>query len=596
MASSPDAPPPKRPGGLRRHHSSTSSQASQAAPDEYAHHRAQPHKHQRHVVGHGRMGPRNPSFGKNLNKLGAKAPPPQANDGNVTAKHHRRSMSGNSTPVVPSSPRPALKRNQSTVVQRTTSHVALRKNRSSGHLPRQVSSKNIMKALENEAEASKKGKMRRRSSPEAEHPTVRFDIGDEDEEGDEDNAWTEESASQSPATTRSNTRQNSVILDTPKASTKASDTDASSSTEVDEVKPKVKAPAVTHNGKQQERMTYSSNQINGASSYHHQAQPNVPDADMITSRILQRSASNRVPPQVSDISATIRSDSNDARSLSHSASTMIDTPGNKEVVSRFIDGNGSSGTPRDSSFLPHHPTGAKKAQPPTNNMDASKRNKSAPNIQERDVNAPATAPAQTRAHTRSSSGTNIPADLHPSRTQQKLWLQRASSNIEPQKPDPYQGPVPIFGFTPTGDVMNEKELQRRFDEVVSDYKVVRRFRNPVADAVVRLARIPNNPRKKYIQEAGGQSHQGEGPGQRSALRNGVGNGTQSMREPSNRALLATADGDRKGRGVSFDLPMRARDDVEVADGRARRRESEERDEAMEICRRIWERSEMVEGD
>ncbi|KAK7534729.1 uncharacterized protein J3D65DRAFT_529427, partial [Phyllosticta citribraziliensis] len=528
---SPDAQsqPPKRPAAPRRSHSSQSSQTQSHSPNDAPHHRSA-HKAGRHVVGHSRLGPRNPSYGKNLNK--------QATQQN---HHHQRTLSTGSTSTstttttTDAQARPALKRNASAaVVSRNTSHAQLRKNHSSGHLPRQANKamhrhhrSSDLEPLAKRASASAAtagaaaaAKPRRKSSPEMDHAGVRFDLG-VDDDGDDDNAWTEESASQSPATTRCTTRQNSVILDPPKPQHQQqlqqqqetrsdSSDDTSDSTETDAKRP-------------EQRVTYSSNQINGVNSYH---QPNLPDADMITSRILQRSASNRLQPQVSDVSATVVSHSHDARSLSHSTgSTMIDTPGNKEAVSRFIDGDGSSGTPRDSSFLPHH-----QPRPTANNANSNtntggdlsaRRNKSTANIPETTTATPSSS-SHHRRHV--SSGTTTPSDLAPSRTQQKLWLQRASSNIEPQQkaellahhhrgsssaalaaPNGHAHPHPhhrhsssqlvvVGGVTPSGDVVVDRELARRFDEAAAEYRVVRRFRNPVADAIARLADSPDSPR------------------------------------------------------------------------------------------------------
>lgn len=615
---SPDQPP-RRPAGLRRNQSSQ-SQVSQSPSDGQHHvqqHPKQQHKAQRHVVGHGRMGPRNPSYGKNLNKAGAQRP----TTGDGSTRHHQRTLSGSSTPAPAEAQavRPGLKRNASAaVVPRNTSHAVLKKNHSSGHLPRAMSTKSMQKHRNStDLETLKRAQKQQRSrqvSPEPDHPAVRFDLGDDD--GDEDNEWTEESASQSPATTRSNTRQNSVILEPHKhVFTKKqhdqhqsqSDNETSESTETDAPKRRVQSqpqsrstsqPASPSSRRDAERVTYSSNQINGASSYH---QPNLPDADMITSRILQRSATHSLRPQVSDVSATVVSDSHDARSLSHSTgSTMIDTPGgNKEAVSRFIDGDGSSGTPRDSSILPHHPKGS------GGELTPGKRNKSAPNMTDRETSS------THRRHV-SSSGTATPTDLHPSRTQQKLWLQRASSNIEPQQKEylPRNGhsasqlyPAGVT-YTPSGEVVVDRELLRRFDEAASEYKVVRRFRNPVADAIARLADTPTSLRKNrnaVSVKSGNAAQQrpstNAGPGpdsgvgglvrQHSLRASSAGEGMDRERGTPTSVTEAVAAA-RRAR-VSFDLPGRGDDSPQD-------RAAAEKDEIEEICRRIWERNELPEGE
>ncbi|KAL1644972.1 hypothetical protein SLS58_004043 [Diplodia intermedia] len=633
--------PPRRPAGPKRNQSSQShvSQSPSDGQPQGQQHPKQQHKAQRHVVGHGRMGPRNPSY-KNLSKAGAQRPP----TGDGSTRNHQRTLSGSSTPVPAEvqAVRPGLKRNATaSAVPRSTSHVVLKKNHSSTHLPRQMSTKSMHKHrtssdLETLKRAHKQRSRQVSPDPEPDHPAVRFDLGDDDG-AEDDNDWTEESASQSPATTRSNTRQNSVVLEPHKqafsaqqqqkqqqqqkkqqqqqqqqqqlqqqqdASDDDTDTDTDESTETDAPKRRARTQphsrSTSHPGspssrRDADRVTYSSNQINGASSYH---QPNLPDADMITSRILQRSASHSLRPQVSDVSATVVSDSHDARSLSHSTgSTMIDTPsGNKEAVSRFIDGDGSSGTPRDSSILPHHPKGS------GGEITPGKRNKSVPNMTDRE---PST---KHRRHV--SSGTATPTDLHPSRTQQKLWLQRASSNIEPQQKEylPRNGhstsqlyPAGVT-YTPSGEVVIDRELLRRFDEAASEYKVVRRFRNPVADAIARLPEIPSSSRKNRnslsVKSGGAQqrpsTNAGPGPDsgvsglvrQHSLRASSAGEGMDRERGTPTSVTEAVAAA-RRAR-VSFDLPGRGdspQDRVAV-----------EKDEIEEICRRIWERNELPEGE
>lgn len=214
---------PRRPSVPRRHSSKT-SEVSQSLSEGSASHRTGAHKPQRHVVGttHGRLGARNTSFGKNLNKLTKAAA--AAHDAAQTSKPQNRSKSGDAS--LPSSPH-AVKRNASTfVIPGNTSHSALKKNNSSGHLPRQGSSKNIMKSTRvqtkrTRSDQSDQSQQSQPTSPDEpempQHPMVRFDLGDDGPQAPGDDEWTEDSASQSPHTSRSqsalHTRSNSVQVD-----------------------------------------------------------------------------------------------------------------------------------------------------------------------------------------------------------------------------------------------------------------------------------------------------------------------------------------------------------------------------------------------
>lgn len=569
---------------------SSSSHVSRSPSDTSQ--KAGPQKRQ-HVVGHGRMPTRNHSFGKNLNKLNKQltAAHTQANAGDGTAaKHHRRTQSGNSNSA-PSSPRPGFKRNASSggIVRATHqahAHPAIRKNHSSGHLARQGSSKNVLKSSKNDVAPPKRslaqpGKARHQS-PDT-HPTVHFDMGDDGEEGPDD-GWTEESASQSPTTTRSNTRSNSVILDPQKAA----------GTAREQVRTGAEGSQTQPNSYQQlhpppNAMAYAlpdrshnPRPTNGGNSNHHSRPP---DADIITSRLLQRSASHNAPPQMSSIEATVVSGSHDARILSQSAgSTLFDTPG-RDVVSRFMDGDGSAGTPKDSSsFLPsrNSPAGG-------SDFDQAKRNQSMPDV------AGTTTPS--REHARRSGTTTPTTNLPPSRTQQKLMLQRASSNIEPQKLIPVILPRtggPTFlqtgmTYAASAEGRLDPRLQQQFNHVAVEYKVVRRYRNPLVDAVVRIQQIPGVSQKTRAAT-------------KSAGANGYVNvhGSSSLSTSFNETGVETdGTGSRRSR-VSFENGRAggSRDEGDM-EGRQSFESEHERtrtSEAEEICRRLWESTEVVEGD
>ncbi|KAF2847469.1 hypothetical protein T440DRAFT_191933 [Plenodomus tracheiphilus IPT5] len=571
---------PKRPAAMTRQSSSQShlSQSPSEGHTRPAHHKARGH----HVVG--QRVQRNASFGKNLNKLNKAAQAAQqaqqAQAADSTARHHRRSQSGASIST-PSSPRPSFKRNASSgaIVRAThTAHtqVNLRKNHSSGHLTHKGPAKHAVKSSKSDVATPKRANRSRPSSPET-HPTVHFDVAgeEEEEEGGED-GWTEESASQSPTTTRSNTRSNSVVLEAQhKLAEKNMENNRGGASQAgSDQEHTTQAPQTLTD------RTRDNTRTNGGSSSQHHSRP--ADADMITSRLLQRSASHHNPAQTSTATATVLPSANRQHLLSGSAgSTLVDTPG-RDLVSRFMDGDGSAGTPHDGAYMASHNTGTGQE----GNLDNSKRNKSMPNV----------SGADTPSKTASRSGATTPTNLPPSRTQQKLMLQRASSAIEPQKLVPVTLPRtggPTFlqsgiHYNANGEGRLDPRLQQQFNHVTVEYNVVRRYRNPLADSVARIQHTPGMSRKTRI------------PGSGFASTNGSANarGSNSLSTSfSNDAGVETdgASSSRRSR-VSFDSNEQGRDRGSRDEGDGEGRQSFESDEAEEICRRLWESAEVVEAD
>ncbi|KAH7381493.1 hypothetical protein DE146DRAFT_760923 [Phaeosphaeria sp. MPI-PUGE-AT-0046c] len=606
MASADDAHSrPKRPAPMTRQ-SSSQSHVSESEHPRPAQHKAQRH----HVVGH-RM-QRNLSTGKNLNKLNKAAQHAQLSQHTAEkeTRHHRRSQSGNSISA-PSSPRPGFKRNASSGAVMRVNHQAhtqanLRRNHSSGHLPRPAQTKQTPKSSKSEVAPQKKAQPNSRSrqaSPDP-HPAVHFDVAsegdddddddeeedeegeeEEDEDGDEDeggeDGWTEESTSQSPTTTRSNTRSNSVVLD---AQHKLAERNMENNRgDPSQVGASRQPPAESAQTAQilPDRTRKTAAASNGSS---HHSRP--PDADMITSRLLQRSASHTVPPQTTSVAATVGSTTDRHTLLSHSAgSTLVDTPG-KDLVSRFMDGDGSAGTPHDGGYMPK----SKASKAEGGDLDQSKRNKSMPNV---------SGSNETPDRTPSRSGATTPTtNLPPSRTQQKLMLQRASSNIEPQKLVPVTLPRtggPTFlqsgiHYNANGEGRLDPRLQQQFNHVAVEYNVVRRYRNPIADSIVRIQQMPGVSRKTRIPRTGGANG--------SASTHGTGSMSTSFSEAE---IETDGASSRRSARVSFDnehgRPRSRRDDGDV-EGHQSFESDQARgaNEAEEICRRLWESAEIMEAD
>jgi hypothetical protein len=559
---------PKRPAPMTRQ-SSSQSHISQS-PSEKGHHRPQQHKvTHRHVAG-GRM-QRTLSTGKNLAKFPKATQHTQAQATEEGGRHHRRSQSGTSISA-PSSPRPGFKRNASSgaiMRHNPNAHVGLRKNHSSGHLVGKAKGGKSSKDL-----AQAKGKLgnpsrSRQASPE-ERPIVHFDVGNNDnDEDEEEGGWTEESASQSPNTTRSNTRSNSVAAEAQRVVDDA--TESNTRANAGDVSP---GPAVeqananpTYTLPERSRPTQQTTRA--ASSNH--SRP--PDADLITSRLLQRSASHTVvAPQPSSVSATVQSNERSGHQLSTSVSTLVDTPG-RDLVSRFMDGDGSAGTPHDGNYMPGRRASQARQE---GELDKSKRNQSMPNF---NAAGSSEAEAETEADTptrpqsvRSGATTPNAFPSHSNRTQQKLMLQRAASAIEPHAPVPaiLRTGGPSFhniGLSYPGEGRIDPRLQQQFNHVSIEYKVVQRYRNPLAGSIVRIQQMPGMLRKLRASKPGSAGANGGSSLGISALSSSLGE-----------------NGEMDGAGG------RSRASSEVD------REDAPRNEAEELCRRMWDSAEIVGGD
>jgi hypothetical protein len=230
----------------------------------------------------------------------------------------------------------------------------------------------------------------------------------------------------------------------------------------------------------------------------------------------------------------------------------------------------------------------KSSKPEAGGLDQSKRNKSMPNV----------SGEETPLRTPSRSGTTTPTNLPPSRTQQKLMLQRASSNIEPQKLVPVTLPRtggPTFlqsgiHYNANGEGRLDPRLQQQFNHVAVEYSVVRRYRNPLADSILRIQQIPGMSRKTRIPRTGSAN------GSVSAL------STASLSTSFNEPEIET-DGasSRKSGRVSFEHEHgRPRSRRDNGDGEGHESfdsgHARSGNDAEEICRRLWESAEIMEAD
>ena len=504
--------PVKRPG-LGRRAVSSHAVVTRANPNDLSeshtqkapvHHKA----HRAHVVGGHRNHHRNPSIGKNLSKLQrfqlAQVGP------ETTGRHHQRKKSAPATPIA--SPKegghvrwdnavdnhptaPPMKRNYSTP--------ALRRNNSA------VGKKALVTERPHSSAAKKK--------------TVGFELGDDDVEVD-DADW--EDTTQSPESTRRNSvvpsnhsADNTTILVDPLTFVKRPYPQIARATSLPEsiTSKFARERAELEEGQDQEEDEdhhHSDNDSENSSQHTEQGD--------IATRLLSPSHSAKAPPAMSSISAMVKPAAKDPASRSsaslnlaagqesarrtYSTASMASMPGShphatsssmEGGVSRFIMNNknsiqASSRTDSDpntpSSFLPHY--------------------------------HPQTPPSPGRATGKSTASPARPrgADL-PSRTQQKLWLQRTAT-LNNSPPDSHGVPPSAAPSTvdPTFNTVNHtrpgtvtfdasrgltsggraggaghdgetRHIRKAYEKTSLELTVVRRFQSPTGESFARLRHV-----------------------------------------------------------------------------------------------------------
>jgi hypothetical protein len=352
-----------------------------------------------------------------------------------------------------------------TNLKKNISHSNLRRNRSS-------------------ADVTKRAKDEQQKRP----VSVHFEIGDQDKE----DGWEEASSTASPTLSRSVSRS-AASSNPPSAKPSAANSQAQSP-----VQSHAPPAATTVDGSGQ-----------GPSSARTSTEGRI-----ITERLLQRTPSyNTTKMSLATATPTSAGYLPDDMSKSQdSISASTARVGSKEeIVSRFV---GGSGTPSDGSpFLRTRRTMAQESS------DDVKRVQSLGNIN----HVPATTTTTTtrddddgdesallRRSRHSQSRAYIPPQQ--SRTQQKLWLQRASSNIEPQQmgPGAMNGLAGLHGHGTLGGVPSLPSLvdadddgrdprtRIQLERTGLEYLVVRRHQDPVGAALKRLEKAPGMDRFRNI--------------------------------------------------------------------------------------------------
>ncbi|KAE8453397.1 hypothetical protein EG329_010258 [Mollisiaceae sp. DMI_Dod_QoI] len=387
----------------------------------------------KHVVGAGRTHARVPST-KGLHKL---------TKGHAEGSHTDLKKLGKQA-------------SSSTNLKKNSSHVSLKRNRSSPDVQKRP--------------RSAQGHEKRPAS-------VHFEIGDQDD------AWEEASnpSTASPAFSRSASRS--------AVSSGQSSAKPSANNSRPQSPPQSPAPSKTS------AAAANANGANERQNSRHSA-----DAKVITERLLQRASSHHNSTKMSLATATPSGHSPESLGKSQS-STLNGTPqtgSNNEVVSRFV---GGSGTPSENSPFLHN---RHKSDPPKAAVDEVKRAQSMGNLTRRDSDEESALAPRSRKSSQSSN-------YYPpqqSRTQQKLWLQRASSNIEPAQMVPgaalngLTGLHGGFGGTSlvggAGYDGRDPRIKLQLEKTGLEYLVVRRYQDPVGKALKRLQQLPGAEKNRRI--------------------------------------------------------------------------------------------------
>lgn len=442
-----------------------------------------------------------------------------------------------------------LGRNSSaTSLKKNNSHTNLKRNRSSADVPKRPKSSH---------------------GPDKKAASVHFEIGDQDQ--DEEEEW-EEASSASPALSRSATRS--------AASSNHSSAKPSANNSQPQSPPQSPKAEEKHaNGESKKQ------------SARHSA-----DAKVITERLLQRSHSqNGTTTKMSLATATPSGHSPDSLEKSHTSTlngtTFTGTPktgsSNNEVVSRFV---GGSGTPSESSpFLqtrkPSLSSENANTTAPKKNEEV-KRAQSMGNLARQNSSADDDSESALLPRSRKSSQSHAYVPPQQSRTQQKLWLQRASSNIEPQQMAPgvaingvHAGLGAGVGTSLVGAGYDGRDprIKLQLERTGLEYLVVRRHQDPVGQALKRLSVLPGVERNRRIPPSSQASKKSSVDGG-SAGRYGL---SQSLKEGKSRT---GKDKVMAGTRSSFEGHVGSQDEAGMS-GRASDEEG-----VGAILRSLWEKN------
>lgn len=345
---------------------------------------------------------------------------------------------------------------------------------------------------------------------------VHFNLGDDEDDDDGDNQedeWVDASTSASPLLSR---RTSVVSGGQQSAASSAANSRPPTASE----QPQQQAPSSPR--PQSTRSTSGNDSPRGAhaTSQHNQ---------YLTSRILERTPAQGAPPMMSTETASVRPSASRAHSPdSESAPSPRMRPGSSgnkaELTSRFITNDSA-----DSGTGPDSFTGAL-ARAANGRIEAAapevRRPKSMGNLAARSETEGTVRPSKRPNGRVTDDDNDVAADKRTAahvmnRTQQKINLQRASSSLEPSIPPHHPALSMGAGMSsPAASQVygrGETVLPRLLERTGMEYLVVRRYQNPIARSLARLAQVPGQDRKLRIpKQRGTPAHSRQG----SELRSG----------------------------------------------------------------------------
>ncbi|KAJ5189274.1 hypothetical protein N7491_005602 [Penicillium cf. griseofulvum] len=491
--------PVKRPGLGRRAVSSHAVVTRTANPNDLSLSQTQKttlHKpHRAHVVG--RNHHRNPSTGKNFNKLQRFQLGPE-----TAGRHHQRKKSAPATPVA--SPKEGGRVRWGNAVDDHTTDPSMKRNYSTPVLRRNPSAVG-KKALVTERPTSSTVKKK----------TVGFELGDDETDEAE---W--EDTTQSPESTR----RNSVVPSNPSAD--------NSTVLVDHLtfvkRPYPQMPRATSLPESittkfvRERTELDEDEDEEAKQQDseeeaEEASQHTEQGDIAT-RLLSSTHSSKAPPAMSSISAMVKPEAKSPNPASRSSASLNLAAGQDNARRTFSTTSmasmpGSNPQATSSSME----GGVSRFILNKNSMQASSRTDSDPNTPSSFLPHyhPETPPSPNRAAAKLTASPARPrgADL-PSRTQQKLWLQRtATLNNSPPDNHGVTAAVPPSAIDPTfiaashgsydagrglnvdgraggaGHDSEARHIRKAYEKTSLELMVVRRFQSPTGQSFARLRHI-----------------------------------------------------------------------------------------------------------
>lgn len=455
----------QRPGLEPHRTSSTTNRAQKSNNDTLDSSTATPPTQQKtkgakshHVVGRAGMHGRNHSYGK-LHRMKSQVETQGLKKNAVTPSTSPRTEAAG----LEVSDDKLSRHTSATDLKKNTSHASLKRNRSSADVKRPRSSGQLKRSSSSSKVVHNKSSQR---------TTVHFDIGNDG--NDDGDGWTEASGSASPNLSRTGSIAG-------RSSGRSSAREPASATQSEAQSP-----------------TLSPTKIEAARDWSSSKQNTIPDPSQITSRLLLRTASHNAAPKMSEVSATGtpgQTPSDTYRRAQHN------TPGSgrEPVVSRFV--GDTQGTPGDQSPLLGPPSGEQ------GDLDAARKTKSMGNLTKPEPAAVDSEEDHALGPRSRKGSTHSYRPAQQSRTQQKLWLQRASSTIEPQQLAP-SATLSINGFpalaVPSSPLVGcgydgkDPRVKMQLDKTGMEYLVVRRYQDPVGRALRRLPKLPGNERMKRI--------------------------------------------------------------------------------------------------